>query len=91
MGVRRGGSTGGHHNLSPPVGEQTLAWAPGVRKGLEPELPGTLICTNLRVTFQPCGWRRSQVRWLGRRKRLRAGDGEEGLEGFRQTLQEVRQ
>nr|KAF6397373.1 myotubularin related protein 11 [Rousettus aegyptiacus] len=41
-------------------GEQTLAWAPGVRKGLEPELPGTLICTNLRVTFQPCGWRRSQ-------------------------------
>nr|XP_035954263.1 myotubularin-related protein 11 isoform X3 [Halichoerus grypus] len=41
-------------------GEQILAWAPGVRKGLEPELPGTLICTNLRVTFQPCGWQRSQ-------------------------------
>ncbi|XP_070252326.1 myotubularin-related protein 11 [Myotis yumanensis] len=41
-------------------GEQILAWAPGVRKGLEPELPGTLICTNLRVTFQPCGWQRRQ-------------------------------
>ncbi|CAK7298226.1 Myotubularin-related protein 11 [Vulpes lagopus] len=41
-------------------GEQILAWAPGVRKGLEPELPGTLICTNVRVTFQPCGWQRSQ-------------------------------
>lgn len=41
-------------------GEQTLAWAPGVRKGLEPELPGILVCTNLRVTFQPCGWQRSQ-------------------------------
>nr|XP_010587792.1 myotubularin-related protein 11 isoform X1 [Loxodonta africana] len=41
-------------------GEQILAWAPGVRKGLEPELPGTLICTNLRVTFQPCGWQRGQ-------------------------------
>eukprot|EP00070_Physeter_catodon_P014485 XP_023971745.2 LOW QUALITY PROTEIN: myotubularin-related protein 11 [Physeter catodon] len=41
-------------------GEQILAWAPGVRKGLEPELPGTLICSNLRVTFQPCGWQRSQ-------------------------------
>ncbi|XP_007531630.1 myotubularin-related protein 11 isoform X2 [Erinaceus europaeus] len=41
-------------------GEQILAWAPGIRKGLEPELPGTLICTNLRVTFQPCGWQRSQ-------------------------------
>lgn len=46
-----------------PAGEQILAWAPGVRKGLEPKLPGTLICTNLRVTFQPCGWQRSQVRW----------------------------
>uniref|UniRef100_A0A2K6S9Z9 Myotubularin related protein 11 n=1 Tax=Saimiri boliviensis boliviensis TaxID=39432 RepID=A0A2K6S9Z9_SAIBB len=41
-------------------GEQILAWAPGVRKGLEPELSGTLICTNLRVTFQPCGWQRDQ-------------------------------
>ncbi|XP_032481200.1 myotubularin-related protein 11 isoform X4 [Phocoena sinus] len=41
-------------------GEQILAWAPGVRKGLEPELPGTLICSNLRVTFQPCGWQRSE-------------------------------
>ncbi|KAM6218022.1 myotubularin-related protein 11 isoform 2-T2 [Rhynchocyon petersi] len=41
-------------------GEQILAWAPGVRKGLEPELPGTLICTNLRLTFQPRGWQRSQ-------------------------------
>lgn len=41
-------------------GEQILAWSPGLRKGLEPELPGTLICTNFRVTFQPCGWQRSQ-------------------------------
>uniref|UniRef100_A0A2K5S1E3 Myotubularin related protein 11 n=1 Tax=Cebus imitator TaxID=2715852 RepID=A0A2K5S1E3_CEBIM len=41
-------------------GEQILAWAPGVRKGLEPEMSGTLICTNLRVTFQPCGWQRNQ-------------------------------
>uniref|UniRef100_A0A8C2NJ98 Myotubularin related protein 11 n=1 Tax=Capra hircus TaxID=9925 RepID=A0A8C2NJ98_CAPHI len=41
-------------------GEQILAWAPGVRKGLEPEIPGTLICSNLRVTFQPRGWQRSQ-------------------------------
>ncbi|KAG8509215.1 Myotubularin-related protein 11 [Galemys pyrenaicus] len=41
-------------------GEKILAWAPGVRKGLEPELPGTLVCTNLRVTFQPRGWQRSQ-------------------------------
>ncbi|XP_008841951.1 myotubularin-related protein 11 isoform X3 [Nannospalax galili] len=41
-------------------GEQILAWAPGLRKGREPELPGTLICTNFRVTFQPCGWQRSQ-------------------------------
>ncbi|XP_048213040.1 myotubularin-related protein 11 isoform X2 [Perognathus longimembris pacificus] len=41
-------------------GEQILAWAPGLRKGLEPELPGILICTNFRVTFQPCGWQRSQ-------------------------------
>ncbi|XP_051714675.2 LOW QUALITY PROTEIN: myotubularin-related protein 11 [Oryctolagus cuniculus] len=41
-------------------GEQILAWAPGLRKGLEPELPGTLICTNFRVTFQPHGWQRSQ-------------------------------
>ncbi|XP_043313156.1 myotubularin-related protein 11 isoform X2 [Cervus elaphus] len=41
-------------------GERILAWAPGVRKGLEPEMPGTLICSNLRVTFQPCGWQRSQ-------------------------------
>ncbi|XP_075417145.1 myotubularin-related protein 11 isoform X2 [Tenrec ecaudatus] len=41
-------------------GEQILAWAPGIRKGLEPELSGILICTNLRVTFQPCGWQRSQ-------------------------------
>ncbi|XP_040086710.1 LOW QUALITY PROTEIN: myotubularin-related protein 11 [Oryx dammah] len=41
-------------------GEQILAWAPGVRRGLEPEIPGTLICSNLRVTFQPRGWQRSQ-------------------------------
>ncbi|EAW53594.1 myotubularin related protein 11, isoform CRA_g [Homo sapiens] len=41
-------------------GEQILAWAPGVRKGLEPELSGTLICTNFRVTFQPCGWQWNQ-------------------------------
>lgn len=41
-------------------GEQILAWAPGVRKGLEPELSGTLICTNFRVTFQPCGWQQNQ-------------------------------
>lgn len=41
-------------------GEQILAWAPGLRKGLEPELPGTLMCTNFRVTFWPCGWQRSQ-------------------------------
>ncbi|XP_012585495.1 PREDICTED: myotubularin-related protein 11 isoform X2 [Condylura cristata] len=41
-------------------GEKILAWASGVRKGLEPELPGTLVCTNLRVTFQPRGWQRSQ-------------------------------
>ncbi|XP_049631664.1 myotubularin-related protein 11 [Suncus etruscus] len=41
-------------------GEQVLAWASGLRKGLELELPGTLICTNLRVIFQPCGWQRSQ-------------------------------
>ncbi|XP_040854311.1 myotubularin-related protein 11 isoform X1 [Ochotona curzoniae] len=41
-------------------GEQILAWAPGLRKGLEPELPGTLICTNFRVTFQPRGWQRNQ-------------------------------
>nr|XP_020039921.1 myotubularin-related protein 11 [Castor canadensis]XP_020039922.1 myotubularin-related protein 11 [Castor canadensis] len=41
-------------------GEQILAWAPGLRKGLEPELPGTLICTNFRVMFQPRGWERSQ-------------------------------
>lgn len=62
MGTRGspGKSQPGH---SPPVGEQILAWAPGVRKGLDSELPGTLICTNLRVTFHPCGWQRSQVRW----------------------------
>ncbi|XP_011924845.1 PREDICTED: myotubularin-related protein 11 isoform X3 [Cercocebus atys] len=41
-------------------GEQILAWAPGVRKGLEPELSGTLICTNFRVTFQPCGWQQNE-------------------------------
>ncbi|XP_053446696.1 myotubularin-related protein 11 isoform X5 [Nycticebus coucang] len=41
-------------------GEQILAWAPGVRKGLEPELSGTLICTNFRVIFQPCGWQQHQ-------------------------------
>ncbi|XP_007485422.1 myotubularin-related protein 11 isoform X2 [Monodelphis domestica] len=37
-------------------GEKILAWAPGVRRGLEPELPGTLMCTNLRVLFCPQGW-----------------------------------
>ncbi|XP_051013682.1 myotubularin-related protein 11 isoform X1 [Acomys russatus] len=41
-------------------GEQILAWAPGQRKGQGLELPGTLICTNFRVTFQPCGWQRDQ-------------------------------
>ncbi|XP_049980555.1 myotubularin-related protein 11 isoform X2 [Alexandromys fortis] len=41
-------------------GEKILAWAPGLRKGQELELPGTLICTNFRVTFQPCGWQRNQ-------------------------------
>lgn len=49
----------------PSAGEQVLAWASGLRKGLELELPGTLICTNLRVIFQPCGWQRSQVRGSG--------------------------
>ncbi|ERE88442.1 myotubularin-related protein 11 [Cricetulus griseus] len=41
-------------------GEKVLAWAPGLRKGRELELPGTLICTNFRVTFQPCGWQPNQ-------------------------------
>ncbi|XP_012979284.3 myotubularin-related protein 11 isoform X2 [Mesocricetus auratus] len=41
-------------------GEKVLGWAPGLRKGQELELPGTLICTNFRVTFQPCGWQRNQ-------------------------------
>ncbi|XP_060249052.1 myotubularin-related protein 11 isoform X2 [Meriones unguiculatus] len=41
-------------------GEQILAWAPGWRKGQGLELPGALICTNFRVTFQPCGWQRNQ-------------------------------
>ncbi|XP_004618174.1 myotubularin-related protein 11 isoform X2 [Sorex araneus] len=41
-------------------GEQVLARAPGLRKGLEPELPGILICTNLRVIFQPYGWQRDE-------------------------------
>ncbi|XP_055968914.1 myotubularin-related protein 11 [Sorex fumeus] len=41
-------------------GEQVLARAPGLRKGLEPELPGVLICTNFRVIFQPYGWQRGQ-------------------------------
>ncbi|KAB0395397.1 hypothetical protein E2I00_010484, partial [Balaenoptera physalus] len=50
---------------------QILAWAPGVRKGLEPELPGTLICSNLRVTFQPCGWQR--MNGLSRVQLLRPG------------------
>ncbi|OBS74354.1 hypothetical protein A6R68_15095 [Neotoma lepida] len=31
-------------------GEKILAWAPGLRKGQELELPGTLICTNFRDT-----------------------------------------
>lgn len=65
------------------VGEQILAWAPGVRKGLEPELPGTLICTNLRVTFQPCGWQRSQVRWLSQWKGQLVKNGLVSLGGFR--------
>lgn len=41
-------------------GEHILAWAPGRRKGPGLDLPGTLICTNFRVTFQPCGWQRKQ-------------------------------
>ncbi|XP_044532023.1 myotubularin-related protein 11 [Gracilinanus agilis] len=41
-------------------GERVLAWAPGVRRGLEPELPGTLMCTNLRVLFCPQGWQARQ-------------------------------
>ncbi|XP_052035675.1 myotubularin-related protein 11 [Apodemus sylvaticus] len=41
-------------------GEHILAWAPGRRKGPGLDLPGTLICTNFRVTFQPCGWQRNQ-------------------------------
>ncbi|XP_021051708.1 myotubularin-related protein 11 [Mus pahari] len=41
-------------------GEHILALAPGRRKGPGLDLPGTLICTNLRVTFQPCGWQRNQ-------------------------------
>ncbi|GAB1287864.1 Myotubularin-related protein 11 [Apodemus speciosus] len=41
-------------------GEHILAWAPGRRKGPGLDLPGTLICTNFRVTFQPCGWQRNR-------------------------------
>ncbi|XP_028911355.1 myotubularin-related protein 11 [Ornithorhynchus anatinus] len=42
-------------NLRFLPGERVLAWAPAVRRRAEPELPGTLICTNLRVAFRPRG------------------------------------
>ncbi|XP_031823303.1 myotubularin-related protein 11 [Sarcophilus harrisii] len=59
--------SGAEQSRNPPCpalrclpGEKVLASAPGVRRGLEPEIAGTLICTNLRLLFRPQGWQGRQ-------------------------------